>query len=98
MCNAITDSTRRAWSTTVLTDRTEEAAQSAVHLRQMGCTMLRRTTQSRAHRHRQKAEGEDHTTNKLDTHNDIIINLKYEDQPTLSASHLQQGTECDNQS
>jgi ABC-type nickel/cobalt efflux system permease component RcnA len=70
VCNAITDSTRRAWSTTVLTDRTEEAAQSAVHLRQMGCTMLRRTTQSRVHRHYQRAEEEDHTANQLEKHKD----------------------------
>lgn len=39
--NAITDRTRCTWSTTVLTDRTEEVAQSAVYVRLMGCTMLK---------------------------------------------------------
>jgi hypothetical protein len=66
--------------------------------------MLRRTTQSRAHRHRQKQKkkttSSTNLTDKTDNNNDntfitndMTNNQKYEHQPTLTASHLHKGTE-----
>lgn len=105
---AITDRTRCTWSTTttVLTDRTEEVAQSAVHLRQIGCTMLkRRTTQSRAYHQgrppshpftpssyqQKKKKTTPSTISTIHTNDITNDHQKYEHQPTLVAPHLFQG-------
>jgi hypothetical protein len=92
---------------TVLTDRTEEVAQSAVYLRQMELHHVEtNNTESRPSPSPKAEEEEDHiidqlnTTDKLDNNNDnttiandMTNNQKYEHQPTLNASHLHKGTE-----
>ncbi|KAH0006831.1 hypothetical protein KCU78_g12098, partial [Aureobasidium melanogenum] len=84
---------------------TEEVAQSAVHLRQMGCTMLKDEQHRVApiikgglgppltpspNQQKKKTIPPTISTN----HNDMTINhQKYEHQPTLVASHLTKGIE-----